>query len=1250
MKDSLIAGFRRFWGCCLVYWILVPIQNLEGQEAPIASIRYLVDSGIGELKGPTEAREGDTILVRAIPGEGYALDRMFYRVRDRGGLWSLIESEAKEVSIIVRYQTQISVSFVVFQQREDLTLKSLGVPISNQNQAKSWELIDVSGDGSFGVGYGEVTGALLWTASEGVEPLPYSEEDLQLLNRRGNTTDSWKSVSPVSIISSDSKAILMYPYYLWRPEQSVEQLDSRVWDISQNEEVLLIGYGNGGKPVGANSQWDEAASGTILSDDGTVLLGQRRDLQNGTNWKESGTTHYSESPVIYTRNGDTFMAPAKASALYRYSAVGRTLSSNGARVGIVRTTVASSIIWDWASSEVYSLRLGGLSIDLNEDGTLALLQGNELIGGTEEMPMARAFLYEVGGRVISLEDLVQEKGLTGFKGWHKVRASFITDNGRTIFGIGTNLQGHQEPWMLTGLDPVKLFPPVKYSLEAVPIHGGIVEGMGNYPQGNRVRIKANAHPGFRFQRWIGDIQSDQNPLEIRAMEDLQIDAEFVLEEDYSSPVELNPEALRKIGSGIFASSSRGSNTNYLVRVDNDALVVRDLRTETNYITPSDISRFTSSRVSEDDRTVVVYGGNNDFGSFEFFRLPSLVSLGELNDQEGLSGGLKVNLYFESWGFSPDSRFLVYPRRTLLNEVDQHLLRILEVDTQTVVAEIQLTSTHDRLVVKNTTGPNGGGNNPFSFAIDGVECFLVARSNKPYTVATLEFVEWHSGQVVKRHTVEDGRFNEGDFSSDGVFFYPSSAQNSIVGVNLLTGKLRSRIGAFHGNDLRFSQRIGFLNFLQDGDVMSWYEYQYRVNPTERFSGFDLPKPYSVVAFAPDQPRHVEGYVFEDTNSNNILDLERVSSNKPYIVFIADTSLSTRSTLQGVSVGNPNIDRYRNSILDAEIQGLKMAYDSLRRYGRANDAHIAIVSYSGTALAYGPAGVVENRNAWIPALADDDKNLEFDVNDAISKVSYNSTIVVEQSSYVSALDKVRGIIADTGISADSVLVVFLSDGKPDFGGLNPSLEFLLDAGVAFKAVGITDNADLDSLRLMDASVKRVFSSTELMQQLHFAPTERVLVGATVFADVNQNGSYDSWEPAIKSSEEDLPTLKREAGFFRLDEVTLGSVPIFVQAEGLEQSHAVVLPNSRGGAETVMLAMVASSIPHPADVNQDFSISIGELTAYGAAWKSGQIWPEGPSPIPIGFLTRAGALWKGGEKYSYDISAGSKPLAWVSSSGGL
>ena len=64
----------------------------------------------------------------------------------------------------------------------------------------------------------------------------------------------------------------------------------------------------------------------------------------------------------------------------------------------------------------------------------------------------------------------------------------------------------------------------------------------------------------------------------------------------------------------------------------------------------------------------------------------------------------------------------------------------------------------------------------------------------------------------------------------------------------------------------------------------------------------------------------------------------------------------------------------------------------------------------------------------------------------------------------------------------------------------------------------------------------------------------------------------------------------------------------------------------------------------MNDSWSMTINEVTAYGAAWKIGDIWPRPPNPIDINYVTNCGFLWKNGEVYYFD--AGQNP-PWVSGS---
>ena len=61
----------------------------------------------------------------------------------------------------------------------------------------------------------------------------------------------------------------------------------------------------------------------------------------------------------------------------------------------------------------------------------------------------------------------------------------------------------------------------------------------------------------------------------------------------------------------------------------------------------------------------------------------------------------------------------------------------------------------------------------------------------------------------------------------------------------------------------------------------------------------------------------------------------------------------------------------------------------------------------------------------------------------------------------------------------------------------------------------------------------------------------------------------------------------------------------------------------------------VPHPADTNEDFRVTIGEAIAYLAGWQQGS--------NPIAYAIRAAYLWQNGEAYTFDSQA-APPLCWV------
>lgn len=118
-------------------------------------------------------------------------------------------------------------------------------------------------------------------------------------------------------------------------------------------------------------------------------------------------------------------------------------------------------------------------------------------------------------------------------------------------------------------------------------------------------------------------------------------------------------------------------------------------------------------------------------------------------------------------------------------------------------------------------------------------------------------------------------------------------------------------------------------------------------------------------------------------------------------------------------------------------------------------------------------------------------------------------------------------------------------------------------------------------------------------------------------------------------------------------------FYDAVARQLSYSVLVPAGATGAQCFQGLASADGLDtpvggasclsplteHPADITPPLlSLAIGEVTAYGAAWRRGQTWALPPNPIPIDYLTRAAFLWRKGECYTLATNALPAPLWWV------
>ena len=201
--------------------------------------------------------------------------------------------------------------------------------------------------------------------------------------------------------------------------------------------------------------------------------------------------------------------------------------------------------------------------------------------------------------------------------------------------------------------------------------------------------------------------------------------------------------------------------------------------------------------------------------------------------------------------------------------------------------------------------------------------------------------------------------------------------------------------------------------------------------------------------------------------------------------------------------------------------------------------------------------------------------------------------------------------------------------------------------------SDNAELVVLRKTDF-VQRELPKTyspglPVMVLLHATPMIDVAVYALedapplnwAVSSLSDGGSYDAVAKRVKFGPF-FDALPRTFSFFVTPPPDAAGPGQFGGRASADGASSPI-----GGDQEIGLAP-----RHPADRNPgDFRITIDELTAYGAAWRSGVRWLAELSPIPIDYVTRAGFLWKNGENYIFNLSIPEAPLCWEArAAGGL
>jgi len=288
-----------------------------------------------------------------------------------------------------------------------------------------------------------------------------------------------------------------------------------------------------------------------------------------------------------------------------------------------------------------------------------------------------------------------------------------------------------------------------------------------------------------------------------------------------------------------------------------------------------------------------------------------------------------------------------------------------------------------------------------------------------------------------------------------------------------------------------------------------------------------------AIQPDKTGEIRGLVWNDINRNGVIDSNLVRGQNPDIVFVVDISGSAGSRFDGVAVGDLNKDRVSNTILDAEIAGVRALSQLLIRQGYGDRARVSLIAFSSNAVNVDMNPQLTGVQSFTSLTTDANQNGISDLEDALFSLRTTGGTNFERPlQQAEATFKTLNTIPGNGN------LIFLSDGEASTLRIGDEVDRLNKAGINISAFGVGADASLPSLKVIDPKAQIFKSTDELLalfgglQNGSQSSLETGLANGKVYLDLNGNGRLDLNEPT---------QLSNAAGEYRFTGIKAGTYQV-------------------------------------------------------------------------------------------------------------
>ncbi|MCV3217133.1 putative Ig domain-containing protein [Plectonema radiosum NIES-515] len=363
-------------------------------------------------------------------------------------------------------------------------------------------------------------------------------------------------------------------------------------------------------------------------------------------------------------------------------------------------------------------------------------------------------------------------------------------------------------------------------------------------------------------------------------------------------------------------------------------------------------------------------------------------------------------------------------------------------------------------------------------------------------------------------------------------------------------LSAPLGALIDNE------TGELLWFPEFTVTAGSQVNFQVEVNDRRGGKDIQ------SFAVDVYNNlgkIQGAVFDDLNSNGLLDSKLVKGDNPAIVFAIDVSGSTAAPFFGEE-GN----KTTKTVLSAQVAAANAMIDAVVASGGGSRIKFGIIPHKFNAVIQDMDLATEGLQIYTTANADTNGNGIADIREILSSYTPDGS-----NNFTTALQTIDSLFDALPGTPN---LIFMSDG---YGPLDPTIANQVVTDIKAKggnvtAFGVGLYSTIETIQKIDPNAERITDFEKLLDVFSGFDDRYALEpfkeNVTVYLDLNNNGILDQGEPnQLTKKDTSTSTLGKNRYYYTFDDLLPGTYTVRTV---VPNGYTLTTPTSGAKVDTITL----------------------------------------------------------------------------------